>query len=82
MPNPNPNPVHYRDGAGVHHQVLARETPEGTWQVLDITVVETLAGVGDGREAAEAVARDYAAQHHHPAPAASHRRRDRTRAAA
>ncbi|MGA2926303.1 MAG: hypothetical protein ABSG43_09965 [Solirubrobacteraceae bacterium] len=79
---PNPNPLHYRDATGARHQVLARETAEGTYQVLDITVVETLAGIGEGREAAEAVARDYAAQHHHPAPTARPRRRDRTQAAA
>ena len=43
-----------------------RRTPEGAWQVLDIVVIETLTGVGEGREAAEAVAREYVAQHHHP----------------
>ena len=35
--------------------------------MLDITVVETLRGDGEGREAAEAIARDYAEQHDHPA---------------
>jgi hypothetical protein len=45
--------------------------------VLDIVVIETLTGVGEGREAAEAVAREYVAQHHHPVGCtdrASHRR--------
>ena len=44
-----------------------RETPDGAWQVLDITVIETLTGVGEGRDAAEAIARDYADQHDHAA---------------
>ena len=66
MPNPNIAPFGYRDGTGARHQVLLRNSPEGAWQVLDIVVIETLTGVGEGREAAEAVAREYVAQHHHP----------------
>jgi hypothetical protein len=81
MPNPNPTPFPYRDHHGVIHQVLVRETPEGAWQVLDVRVIDTLAGIGEGRDAAEAIARDYVAEHHHPAPTAS-RRRERPRAAA
>jgi hypothetical protein len=64
---PNPIPFGYRDATGVRHQVLVRHSDDGAWQVLDIVVIETLTGVGEGREAAEAVARDYVAQHHHPA---------------
>jgi hypothetical protein len=48
--------------------------------VLDVSVIDTLAGIGEGRDTAEAIARDYVAEHHHPAPTAS--RRDRPRAAA
>jgi hypothetical protein len=67
MPHPDPAPFGYRDAAGARHQVLVRRDPEGAWQVLDIVVIETLTAVGEGREAAEAVARDYVAQCHHPA---------------
>ena len=78
-PNPNPAPFGYRDPRGVLHQVLVRETPAGAWQVLDVRVIETL--IGDGREAAEAIARDYVAEHHHPArPAAGPRERPRAAA--
>jgi len=63
----NPIPFGYRDAAGARHQVLVRHSDDAGWQVLDIVVIETLTGVGEGREAAEAVARDYVAQHHHPA---------------
>ena len=80
MPNPNLTPFGYRDATGARHQVLVRQSAEGAWQVLDITVIETLTGVGEGRDAAEALARDYADQHDHPAP---HRpARGRHRAAA
>ena len=64
---PNPIPFGYRDATGARHQVRVRHSPDLGWQVLDIVVIETLTGVGEGREAAEAVARDYVAQHHHPA---------------
>jgi len=57
----------YRDAAGTRHRVLTRQSRDGAWQVLDITVIETLTGDGEGREAAEAIARDYAEQHDHPA---------------
>ena len=41
---------------------------------LDVRVIDTLI---EGRDAAEAVARDYATEHHHPPrPAAGHRRQD------
>jgi len=66
MPNPSIVPFGYRDATGTRHQVLVRCSPDGAWQVLDIVVIETLTGVGEGREAAEAVAREYVAQHHHP----------------
>jgi hypothetical protein len=66
MPNPSTNPLVYRDGAGAHHRVLVRQSRAGAWHVLDITVVETLRGEGDGRKAAEAIARDYAEQRDHP----------------
>ena len=67
MRNPGTDPLGYRDAAGARHRVLVRQSPAGAWQVLDITVVETLCGEGEGREAAEAIARDYAEQHDHPA---------------
>ena len=75
MPNPNPTPFGYRDATGARHQVLVRQSPEGAWQVLDITVIETLTGFGEGRHAAEAVARDYVAEQHHPGAARRRRRR-------
>ena len=67
MRNRIPAPFGYRDATGTRHQVLVRRDPDGAWQVLDVVVIETLTGVGEGREAAEAVARDYVARHHHPA---------------
>jgi hypothetical protein len=67
MRNPTPAPFGYRDATGARHQVLVRRDSDGAWQVLDILVIETLTGVGEGRDAAEAVARDYVAQHHRPA---------------
>jgi hypothetical protein len=67
VPNPIPAPFGYRDAAGTRHQLLVRRSPEGAWEVLDVVVIETLTGVGEGRDAAEAVARDYVAQHHQPA---------------
>ena len=70
MSNHDTEPFAYRDAAGARHRVLARQNPAGAWQVLDITVVETLRGEGDGRKAAEALARDYAEQHDHPDPRA------------
>jgi len=81
MPNPSPTPFGYQDATGARHRVLVRQTPDGVWQVLDVTVIETLTGIGEGRATAEALARDYVAEHHHAAPAAC-RRRQRHRAAA
>ena len=69
MRNPSTARFGYHDAAGTRHRVLVRQSPAGSWQVLDITVVETLRGDGEGREAAEAIARDYAEQHDHPARA-------------
>ena len=66
MPNPSTAPFGYRDAAGTRHRVVVRERKDGAWQVLDVTVIETLRGDGEGREAAEALARDYAEQHDHP----------------
>ena len=42
QPQP-PHPFAYRDAAGARHRVLVRQSAAGAWQVLDITVVETLA---------------------------------------
>jgi hypothetical protein len=67
MPNATTVPLAYRDATGTTHRVLTRQNRDGAWQVLDITVIETLTGDGEGREAAEAIARDYAEQHDHPA---------------
>jgi hypothetical protein len=67
MRNHVPAPFGFRDATGTLHQVRVRQSPEGAWQVLDTVVIETLTGVGEGRDAAEAVARDYVAQQHQPA---------------
>ena len=79
MRKPDRAPFGYRDATGARHQVLVRHGTEGAWQVLDVVVVETLTGVGDGRDAAEAIARDYVAEHHHPT-AGSRRRANRSAA--
>ena len=62
-------PARYRDADGVWHTLEVRQTPDGAWEVIDrageqTRVVDTLAGFGDGRPEAEALARDYAATHH------------------
>jgi len=69
MPNPNPTPFGYRDATGTRHQVLVRQTHEGVWQVLDVNVIDTLTGVGEGRAEAEALAREYVTQQQHPTAA-------------
>ena len=83
MPNPNPPPPRsrYRDATGTRHRVVVHKRTDDAWQVLDIAVIETLTGDGEGRDAAEALARDYAQQHHHP-PARAGRRAAERRAAA
>ena len=81
MPNPSTAPFGYRDAAGARHRVVVRERKDGAWQVLDLTVVETLRGDGEGRAAAEAIARDYAEQHHHPEARAGRRAGERRAAA-
>jgi hypothetical protein len=63
----NPNPSSYEDADGVRHEIVVRQTRSGRWQVLDTTsesreLIETLTGVGEGRDQAEAIARDYASQ--------------------
>ena len=55
MPNLSTAPFGYRDAAGARHRVVVRERKDGAWQVLDVTVIETLAGDGEGREAAEVI---------------------------
>ena len=61
---------------------MVHKRADDAWQVLDIAVIQTLTGDGEGRDAAEALARDYAQQQqHHPAPRAG-RRAGRRRAAA
>ncbi len=74
---------HYRDHTGMRHHLLVRQARDGAWEVIDLAVrvIDTLTGVGEGREAAEAIARDYAAQHHHPAPPARHGAQPGARAA-
>lgn len=85
MPNPtSAAPFTYRDATGTRHRVVVHKRADDAWQVLDIAVIETLTGDGEGRDAAEALARDYAQQqqhHHHPAARAG-RRAGRRRAAA
>ena len=56
----------YRDAEGARHELVARETADGGWHVLDLDlesetahVIETLADDQDGRPQAEAIARDY-----------------------
>ena len=77
---PNPDPIRYRDSAtGAWHEVIARETASGAWEIIDRTpnetlTIETLTEHGDGHAQAEAVARDYAGQHQPPtAPSRSDR---------
>jgi len=81
MPNPSTAPFGYRDAAGTRHRVVVRERKDGAWQVLDVTVIETLAGDGEGRGAAEALARDYAEQRDHPEAGAGRRAGERRAAA-
>jgi len=81
MCNRGTDPFAYRDAAGARHRVLVRQSPAGAWQVLDVTVVETLHGDGEGRDAAEAIARDYAEQHDHPDARASQRTAEQRAAA-
>ena len=82
MPNPtSAAPFTYRDVTGTRHRVVVHKRADDAWQVLDIAVIETLTGDGEGRDAAEALARDYAQHHHHPAARAG-RRAGRRRAAA
>jgi hypothetical protein len=66
MPNPNraAAPFSYRDATGTRHRVVVHKRADDAWQVLDIAVIETLTGSGEGRDAAEAIARDYTQQHH------------------
>ena len=83
MPNPtSAAPFTYRDVTGTRHRVVVHKRADDAWQVLDIAVIETLTGDGEGRDAAEALARDYAQQHHHHPAARAGRRAARRRAAA
>ena len=83
MPNPtSAAPFTYRDVTGTRHRVVVHKRADDAWQVLDIAVIETLTGDGEGRDAAEALARDYAQQHHHHPAARAGRRAGRRRAAA
>jgi len=61
---PNPVPAHYQDASGVQHEVIVRKTPDGSWQVIDVsdddtTLVEELTGIGNARSEAEAIAAEY-----------------------
>ena len=62
MPNPNLcRPIHATatpPAPGIASSCDKRA--DDAWQVLDIAVIETLTGDGEGRDAAEALARDYA----------------------
>jgi hypothetical protein len=83
MPNPtSAAPFTYRDATGTRHRVVVHKRADDAWQVLDIAVIETLTGDGEGRDAAEALARDYAHQHRHHPEARAGRRAGRRRAAA
>ena len=82
MPNPtSAAPFTYRDATGTRHRVVVHKRTDDAWQVLDIAVIETLTGDGEGRDAAEALARDYAQHHHHPAARAGRRAAQRRAAA-
>ena len=83
MPNPNraAAPFTYRDATGTRHRVVVHRRIDDAWQVLDVAVIETLTGDGEGRDAAEALARDYAHQHHNPAGRAGRRAAERRAAA-
>ena len=83
MPNPSSAaPFTYRDATGTRHRVVVHKRADDAWQVLDIAVIETLTGDGEGRDAAEALARDYAQQHHHHPAARAGRHAGQRRAAA
>jgi hypothetical protein len=61
---PNPVPAPYQDARGVRHEVIVRKAPDGAWHVLDVSVretklIESLAGIGDPRLEAEAIALEY-----------------------
>ncbi len=57
MPNPtSAAPFTYRDVIGIRHRVVVHKRADDAWQVLDIAVIETLTGHGEGRDAAEALA--------------------------
>jgi hypothetical protein len=68
MPDPTVQPLaaRYLDSARREHHVITKRARDGRWRVLDVLVVETLTGHDDGQGAAQALARDYAAQQHHP----------------
>ena len=74
-------PARYRDRAGVWHDLHVRRGPDGAWQIIDrcpreTQLVDTLPGHPEGRAEGEALARDYARQHHHrPRPVKAARRR-------
>ena len=77
---PNPVPARYRDAHGVLHDLRVHRNAEGHWEVLDIVgedrrVVDVLLGYEEARGEAEALARDFAAQHHNPEPPADRNRR-------
>jgi len=60
----NPVPARYQDAGGVRHEVIVHKTPDGAWQVLDVSVteaklIENLTG-SDGRPEAKAIAAEYA----------------------
>ena len=85
---PNPVPARYRNAHGVWHDVRVHRAGEARWEVLDVAgnerrVVEVLLGDEQTRGEAEALARDYAAQHHQdPGPVRAGRRPDTYRFAA
>ena len=61
---PNPVPAHYQDASGVQHDVIVRKTPDGAWQVVDVSgdetkLIDEVTGVGEGQPEAEAIAREY-----------------------
>jgi hypothetical protein len=59
----------YRDRAGLAHRVLVRATEDG-WEILDVAtrLVDRLHAAYDDRDAAEALARAFAAEQRERSP--------------
>ena len=61
---PNPVPARYQDASGAQHEVIVRKTPDGAWQVVDVSdgetkLVDEVTGISEGQPEAQAIAREY-----------------------